>query len=148
MMETTVPPKKQTRSPWAWLTDQNPWVKTIAALSVIGGFITLVPGVFNTMATPVASYVDGRVDIKIGPMRFAFDTTSTAVRDLQIENAQGKLEATNNAMVNWQVELKKTKEQTTRELINRQMRELEVTRGRLEEQVRTLNAIRNKGNTP
>lgn len=127
--------RKSRRTIYGWVTDQSPAVKVCSGLAIVFGLIVAIPQTWSTVASPIHSYVDGRVDMKIG-------TLPTTVRDLQLEAAEGKLTATKNDQVKWEVELRKTKDQVTRDLINKQMRELENTRGRLEQQIKTLNAIR------
>ena len=113
-------------------------------LSAIVGLIVVVPVAAATLTHPVVTWIDGRVDVKIGPLQLAFDGTSSAVRDLQIEQAEGKLSAVKNDQVKWELELKRTQNAASRGLIQKQMLDLELTRGRLEQQLKTLNEIRSR----
>lgn len=133
---TTRKPKRRSVLQWA--------SQHALYLSAILGLIVAIPVAMATVTNPVASWVDGRIDFKFGPLQLAFDGTSGAVRDLQIEAAEGKLADTKDKQIRWEVEKKKAREQATRELIERQQRELEATRGKLEQQLKTLNEIRSR----
>jgi hypothetical protein len=111
---------------------------------MIFGLIVAIPATFGTIMMPVHGLIDGRVDIKFGPLQYAFEGTNSVVRDLQIEAAEGKLANNRDSYVKWEIELRKTRDPSSREIIQRQMRELELTRGGLEQQLRTLRELRNK----
>jgi len=106
------------------------------------GAIAAITGAFATVRQLPENYVGQIVEVRIGPLRMAFEGTSGAVRDLQAENAEGKLEANRDAFVKWEVELRKTNDLETRIVIQKQMRDLEATRGKLEQQLKTLHEIR------
>jgi hypothetical protein len=138
-----VPPRK--RKNWThWVTDRSPIVLWAGGLTVIFGLIVAIPATFGTLLMPVHGLIDGRVDMKFGPLQFAFEGTSAVVRDLQIEAAEGKLAANRDSYIKWEIELRKTKDPSSREIIQKQMRELEATRGGLEQQLRTLRELRTK----
>jgi hypothetical protein len=138
-------PARGRRKRWThWITDRSPVVLWAGGLTMIFGLIVAIPATFGTIMMPVHGLIDGRVDIKFGPLQYAFEGTNSVVRDLQIEAAEGKLANNRDSYVKWEIELRKTRDPSSREIIQRQMRELELTRGGLEQQLRTLRELRNK----
>lgn len=66
-------------------------------------------------------------------LKNTIDGTNYILRDMQIEQAQGKLDANNDAMTKWKVELGKTQDEQTRSMIEGTIRDLNL-------RVRALNA--------
>jgi len=126
------------RGKFSWITI----AKYAAATSAVLGLIVAIPTASAIILAPVNNWIDGRVDIKFSPLRVEFTGTTSVVRDLQMEAAEGKLSANRDAYVKWEVELRKTKDPVSRELIMKQMQNLEATRGGLEQQLKTLRDIR------
>ncbi len=68
--------------------------------------------------------------------------TLKVLRDLQVESAEGKREATINDIAKWNLEMSKAHDNNAKELIQKQINTLDATRQKLEAQIRTLNGIR------
>ena len=69
-------------------------------------------------------------------------TTRSIAQDIQIEQAEGKLEATEEALAKWKAEVVKAQDQAIINLSNQRIRELVNQKSKLEEQVRSLKAKR------
>lgn len=61
------------------------------------------------------------------------------IRDLQIEQADGKRDQIEEAIFKWEIELAKITDEQARFLINSRIRELQNTKSKLENQIETLN---------
>lgn len=57
---------------------------------------------------------------------------------IQLDLANGKREATVNDLAKWQLELNKTKDPSSLEIINKQLQLLQATKHRLDRQIETL----------
>lgn len=64
------------------------------------------------------------------------------VRDIQVEQADGKREQTEEAIFKWQLELAKAPDEQARQLISNRIRELQNTKAKLINQIDTLNKVR------
>lgn len=64
------------------------------------------------------------------------------IRDLQIEQAEGKREAVQDALLKWAVEANKTTDTQTKQLIAERLRELAISKRMLDSQIDTLNKVR------
>lgn len=87
-------------------------------------------------------FVYSQVDSARSQFKQAQDSTAAILRDLQIEQAEGKRDAAKEAKAKWGVELNKTADPITREMIDRHINELEASVGKLDSQIRTLNRMR------
>jgi hypothetical protein len=125
----------------AWFTDRSPAVKVVLLVGAIAGAMTGVASAWSQFELPMFA-TRGYVAVQIGPLKLAFDNTGKAVRDLQIEAAEGKLAQTKDALAKWKLEGLKTSDPTSKELIHKQQRELEATQERLEDQLKSLRSIR------
>lgn len=64
------------------------------------------------------------------------------IRDLQIEQAEGKRDSATDAIVKWTIEIRKSNDETTKSMIQGQIDQLLMTKRRLNEQIDTLNKTR------
>lgn len=86
----------------------------------------------------VRDYADG---IK-NELQTADTGNSYILRDLQIEQAEGKRDAAKNDITKWNLELAKTKDPSTRALIDKTIIDLNANYEKLQEQIRTLTKMR------
>lgn len=77
-----------------------------------------------------------------GKANVAQRTTLGAVRDIQIEQAVGKRDVVVNDVAKWNLELSKITDDSTKDLISRQIRTLNETKTKLDRQIDTLNKNR------
>ena len=68
--------------------------------------------------------------------------TSSILRDIQVDTANGKLASTVNDIKKWQLELKKATDQNSVDLITQQIEALEDTKSKLDTQLKVLNKIK------
>ena len=68
-----------------------------------------------------------------------------AIRDLQIESAEGKKSQALNSVANWKLEKTKAKDPVTQGLIDQQITNQENEVSRLNGQIRTLNRLKQEG---
>jgi hypothetical protein len=125
----------------SWFTDRSPLVKFLIGFAAIIGAITAINAGYEASGLPYPA-TRSFVELKFGPLKIAFDNTGKAVRDLQVESAEGKLAQTKDALAKWELELRKTNDPASRDLIQKQRRELEFTRDKLEQQLNTLRTMR------
>lgn len=77
-------------------------------------------------------------------LKEAQDKGYSALRDLQVETANGKLDQTEDNIAKWNVELNKAADDQAKQLIQGQIRKLDATRDGLKEQIKTLNKVRSQ----
>jgi hypothetical protein len=87
-------------------------------------------------------YVDGRAENIIQLAQNAAKENQSILRDLQVEAAEGKRDATSNDIAKWQLELSKAHDDTGKSLIQQQINTLNATKQKLESQIGTLNRLR------
>ena len=75
-------------------------------------------------------------------VQYTVNPTQRTIVDLQSELAEGKKEATDEALAKWKFELERAKEDNTRALIQSRIRDLETTKRKLDAQIDTLNRMR------
>lgn len=66
------------------------------------------------------------------------------IRDLQIEQAEGKRDQADDSLLKWRVELGKASDAQTVQLIAKQITTLETMKSKLVNQIQTLNAVRDQ----
>ena len=120
--------------------------------AVWAGAITTITGAIVGMsrALPVVEpywpahrmYVRDRVDFARDEFKATENSNTLILRDLQIEQAEGKRDAVKNDLAKWAVELNKTQDPQTRQLIEKTINEQNATYERLQEQLRSLNKLR------
>lgn len=66
-------------------------------------------------------------------------------RDSQVETAEGKLDAAVQNKKKWNLELSKTQDPTTRDMIDKDISDLDRTIKKLNDQIDTLNKLRQQG---
>ena len=71
-------------------------------------------------------------------------TTNSILRDIQVEQAEGKLDATRDAIAKAQIEKAKTSDAGTLSILDQHLKNLIATQARLEEQLRSLKKARSE----
>jgi hypothetical protein len=90
-------------------------------------------------------YVNGRVDTVAKKAEILGEQNQNILRDLQVDTANGKLDATTNELKRWQVELAKPgNDQRTIDLITQRINVLTATKDKIDAQLKTLTAITGK----
>lgn len=74
----------------------------------------------------------------------AQNNTAYILRDIQIEQAQGKIDATSDAVVKWKLERSKTQDPVTQSMIDSHVNDLGAQAQRLHEQLKVLQQIKAK----
>ena len=69
----------------------------------------------------------------------AQDKTVATLRAIQLDQAVGKRDSTANDLAKWTLELNKAPDETSKELIGRQIKTLQNTKSALDNQINTLN---------
>lgn len=80
-----------------------------------------------------------------GFVRYAQQSQTSILRDLQIESAEGKRSQAANSVANWRLEKLKTHDPVTQGLIDQQITNQEAEVERLSDQLRTLNRLKAQG---
>lgn len=80
-----------------------------------------------------------------GFVRYAQQSQTSILRDLQIESAEGKRSQAANSVANWRLEKLKTHDPVTQGLIDQQIVNQEAEVERLSDQLRTLNRLKAQG---
>lgn len=68
--------------------------------------------------------------------------TNRILRSMQVEQAEGKLEATRDSIAKWQIERSKTADPVSQGMIDQHIKTLQGSEGRLRDQLETLRRIR------
>jgi len=89
-------------------------------------------------------YVRDRIDTSLSPFKTAQQSQTSILRDLQIENTEGKRSNAANALANWKLERLKTQDPVTQGLIDRQIQEKDNELKKLDSQLKTLNELRSQ----
>lgn len=128
---------------------QPPHIKKLllwcSALTIITGAI-----VSTDKAAPIVEpywfahrlYVRNSVESVRSEFKATENGNTIILRDVQIEQAEGKRDAVKNDLAKWAVELTKTQDPTTRQLIEKTISEQTATYERLQEQLRSLLKMR------
>ena len=114
--------------------------KTKMVLWVAGAVVTITGAVvgFNNMVPIVEPYMPATHMY----VRDLTDSTSHILRDIQVEQAQGKIDATNDAVVKWKLERSKTQDPVTQNMIDQHIHDLGNLSERLADQLKTLKEIK------
>ena len=116
-------------------------------LTMMLSFLSLLAGtiVAVSKAAPVAEpyFPAHRAYVR---EQVAEEKTMQILRDLQVENAEGKLAVTTNDIAKWSLEYAKSADESTKDIIRRQINTLDAMRHKLEAQINVLNRIRGMGN--
>lgn len=83
-------------------------------------------------------YADDVAIAKEKEFKISQQKVERVLMHIQREQADGKLEATENDLFKAGLELKKAQDDQTREYVNQQILKLQATKGRLEKQIETL----------
>lgn len=127
-----------------------PWGKVTAVTGIVIGLTGSVGGIRATwpvlrLALPaLVFYVDTTLEDARGEFKNTQNTTLSVLRDMQIEQAEGKRDAAKEAKAKWSVELGKTKDSVSRDMIERHINDLDATAGKLDGQIKTLNRLRSQ----
>ena len=71
--------------------------------------------------------------------------TNKILRALQIEQAEGKLDATKDSITKWNLERSKTTDAVTQSMIDLHLKDLQNSAGRLSDQLNSLKKLRDEG---
>lgn len=120
---------------------------TVAAttVGVIAGAITAAASayvVIEPVMPALRYYVRDLVRDVIHTAQDTAKDNGRILRDLQIEQAEGKRDATINDIAKWQIELAKALDDNSKEIIMRQLKSLDAARRNLEAQIDTLSRSR------
>jgi septal ring factor EnvC (AmiA/AmiB activator) len=125
-----------------WGTDLRKTVTSTAALIAgVATAITAVPPAWSALGLPEIaskSFVDGRIE----PVKVAESDTQSILRELQIEVAEGKKERTEDSISRWQLQHDRAEDTEGRSIIERQLQELQDTKTRLDDQIKTLRSLK------
>jgi len=127
-----------------------PWGKVTAMTGIVIGLTGSVGGLKATwpvlrLALPaLVFYVDTTLEDARGEFKNTQTTTLSVLRDLQIETAEGKRDATATALDKFQIDLNKAKDDSEKLSINKTIRDLQYTKEKLDAQIRTLNKLRSE----
>lgn len=123
------------------------WGKLVGMIGVTAGAIVSAAAAWPLIEPYLAAH-RGYVRYVAGEVSNGASTAQSesrkVIRDLQVEQAEGKRDAAAGDLVKWEIELGKTSNDQTRALIEKQMRELTVTKHRLDSQIETLNKARDQ----
>ncbi len=114
---------------------------TAGLIAAIAAAITAVPPAWSALGLPEfasKTFVDARIE----PIKVAQADTQKILRDLQIDVAEGKKERTDDSIANWKLQLGRATDAQDRSMIERHLQELEDTRTKLEDQIKTLRSLR------
>lgn len=122
----------------------------IAAIATACGVLIGMSGAWHVIepVTPAfRGYVRDYADEGVKPLRTDTQETKKVLRDLQVESAEGKLSATEDALAKWELERQKLERQkgvppSSVELIEKQKRELSSSKGKIEDQIRVLRSLK------
>lgn len=129
-----MPPRRQTRIVRTIaLIKRNPWKVIAAVIATLGGLPAAWAG---------ANLLEPVVPAHRGYVRTVMEPVLSAVRDSQIEQAEGKRDAAKEAKTKWLLERSKTKDSTTIDMIDHHIGELDVTIDKLNAQIKTLSRLR------
>jgi hypothetical protein len=125
-----------------WGTDLRKAVTSTAALVAgVATAITAVPPAWSALGLPEfasKSFVDGRIE----PFKIAEGDTQNILRELQIEVAEGKKERADDSISSWRLQLDRAGDAESRSIIERQIQELQDTKAKLDEQIKTLRSLK------
>jgi len=131
-----------------WSTGARKFVTSaVAAIGVLAGTITGVHSAWPIVDEWVPTSHGYARELHKDVVRIAeeYSNKNAAIlRDVQIEQAEGKQEAVSSELFKWQIELNKTADENVKPLIQEQIRRLNTTKDRLDAQIRTLNAVKQK----
>lgn len=125
-----------------WATSAR---KALTSIALVASTITAVATAAPTAEPWIAAhrgYVREIVDALEKKFRIAEDKGYATIRDLQIEQAEGKRDQAAELIFKWQVELGKAPDDQAKALISDRLRDLERTKRRLDAQIETLTKAR------
>ena len=131
-------------SNFAWST---PLRKSCTVLAAIFGFITAFASAWPNMEPLMPAHRAYARDLTDHVEKVAetyANKNAAILRDVQIEQAEGKRDAVNGEIFKWTIELNKTADENVKPLISEQIRRLSGAKDKLDDQIKTLNAIKQK----
>ena len=128
-----------------------PWGKLGIVTGIVAGVSGSVTG--GRAAWPIVKmglpapivYVDSSLEEVEGRIRMAQQTSTSILRDLQVETAEGKKESAVQNKAKWQVERSKIQDPATLGLIDQQLNDLDKTISRLDNQIRVIEKLKASG---
>jgi hypothetical protein len=121
----------------------------ISAVALAGSIGVLAAGWEKVdPAVPVwRGYLREYTSSELRPLKVSDQETKGILRDLQIEQAEKGIGEAKNAAANWQLQqtLPQNKAPEQRQLIQKQMIELDNTKDRLDQQLRVLRDLKSQG---
>ena len=131
-----------------WSTSTRKTITSIAAVVVaITGMITGVHAAWPIVEPLLPAHRAYARDLTEHVTQVAetyANKNAAILRDVQIEQAEGKQEAVSSELFKWQLELSKTADENIKPLIQEQIRRLNNTKEKLNDQIKTLNAVKQK----
>jgi predicted negative regulator of RcsB-dependent stress response len=131
-------------SDFAWST---PLRKSCTVLAAIFGLIAAFASAWPVMEPFIPAHRAYARDLTEHVEKVAenYATKNAAIlRDVQIEQAEGKRDAVASELFKWQVELNKTSDENIKPMVQEQIRRLNNIQDKLNDQIKTLNAIKQK----
>lgn len=130
-----------------------PWATAATAFIVLAINLEKFIPIWARWQFASHEYVDGTVnsakkeikrdiDDTKTELKSSLDSTNYILRDMQIEQAQGKLDANADAITKWKIELSKAQDPQTRVLVEGTIKDLESRVRSLSDQINTLSSIR------
>lgn len=114
---------------------------TFGSITAVAGAIVAVPPAWSQLGLPeMASKM--YVERTLQPLRLAQQSFQRTARDIQIDIAEGKRSQAQEAIAKWTLELQRSRDAQSTQLIQTQIRELQNTSDRLGQQIRTLGEIK------
>lgn len=121
------------------------WGKLVGIIGVTAGAIVSAAAAWPLIEPYLVAhrgYVRHVSDSVSNNSSAAQSESRKVIRDLQVEQAEGKRDQADEALFKWKVELNKAADDQTRQLIFERLRELENTKRKLGDQIETLNKAR------
>lgn len=125
----------------------SPVKKAATSITLVASCITAVAAAAPVVEPYIAAhrgYVRDVASIVDSKTKLAQAESQRVIRDLQVEQAEGKRDQTEESMFKWSRELEKATDEQAKQLIRERIRDLANTKSRLESQIRTLNEVRGR----
>ena len=120
---------------------------TAAAIAAVAGAITGVNAAWPMVEPLLPAHRAYARDLSGHVEKIAesyANKNAIILRDVQVEQAEGKRDAVDGEIFKWTIELNKASDESVKPLISEQIRRLSVAKDKLNDQIKTLNAIKQK----
>ena len=133
-----------------WISDftwSTPLRKSCTILAAFFGAITAFAAAWPVMEPFIPAHRAYARDLTDHVEQVAenyANKNAAILRDVQVEQAEGKRDAVDGEIFKWTIELNKASDESVKPLISEQIRRLSVAKDKLNDQIKTLNAIKQK----